>query len=583
MPIKNISLMTDDELRSYIESILNQELLLDWLHDDIPANRIIALYHTQTEENQRIRIRAAINWALLETFIAHPHDRLDAKLDELLADLAFLCESLKIDQSYRPLRALLDRGSLVGGDNFFYDKNTERLILRAIAVLQPAKMFVESVWELYWQAEDAFFWDVAFFGVRRADFRHAVRLLPEGYRRWKMGIDFDFPEALTQTIASAKTRSDRSEIMNSLREIPPEDVLRIQELLEAKGLGPSVLDLALPPVYTFETIKSHRGKIPFHIYYHRDLDGIGCAVSLTLFFAKEYGWPTRDIVTIPVEYGKSNWPDYKIRQPAAILDFLYHPKTLIYYDHHVAPFVSPEFEQSFLLRENRQLFRWEKGGSSATKLMFSDLRTWFERHFAEGVKAIPQFVEQIDKIDSARYDSVDEWLESDLPFMQLNRILHYLGGTDAFCNKLVQDLVHKDVAAVLSEPYYQDALRKLTQATDRQVLAVKEILESANNVILYDSAKPPGAPSFDKFRFLPYKFFPEAFFVVGIYIKGKVSFGVSVGRNPWNPRVPDINLGQLCAKFGGGGHKDVGGVTVNKYQDATVTSRDIIDVLHELN
>lgn len=133
----DISRMSDEELRTYLRGILKGEAVLNVVHDDVPSTRVLSLHQSQVDVRQKDRITAAISTILAEDFIGEVQVRLDARDDEFLADLAFLCESLKITESYRLLRALLDRGTHVPGENFFYQKNTERIILRALVVSAP--------------------------------------------------------------------------------------------------------------------------------------------------------------------------------------------------------------------------------------------------------------------------------------------------------------------------------------------------------------------------------------------------------------------------------------------------------------
>lgn len=573
----DISRMSDEELRTYLRGILKGEAVLNVVHDDVPSTRVLSLHQSQVDVRQKDRITAAISTILAEDFIGEVQVRLDARDDEFLADLAFLCESLKITESYRLLRALLDRGTHVPGENFFYQKNTERIILRALVVLQPPYLLIDTIWRIYWNSDDDFFWDVAFFGIRRSNLQLAISLLPDAYLRWRENRKMDFPQALYGILKTEMSREDFVKLRNVLGQVPSDDIVRIQSILEAKGISVDTRTMVFPPVYTLDTIRQ-RSKDTIHIYYHRDLDGVSATVTLMLYLAQEYGRKAKGIATIPVDFDKKAiWQDYDVKQPSAILDFLYHPKALIYYDHHKKPFVNKGFEDSFNLRRQGKLFRLQRGGSSTTKLVFDDLIEFFRGRFSGQFEMIQQMVAETDGIDRARFADVDEWLRSGTPTGKLNRILNQVKDDD-FYNKVIQDLCHKDIDTVLARPEYQ---RILVEAEERQaweVESVRRILERDNDVVIYDSAIDKAVPSYPVFRLLGYKFYPEALFTVGIY-KKMSHYEVSVGKNPWKPGIPDIDVGSLCISLGGGGHDDVGGVTLKTYEEAKMVSRAIIDSL----
>jgi len=104
----------------------------------------------------------------------------------------------------------------------------------------------------------------------------------------------------------------------------------------------------------------------------------------------------------------------------------------------------------------------------------------------------------------------------------------------------------------------------------------RTISENVRNVIQFDGV----VALFDQSdyewpyqRYLPYRFFPEARFVVGIY-RFHSGFTVSVGRNPW-ARAPAIHIGRLCEQWGGGGHQAVAGITFEDAREARSVAESI--------
>ena len=73
--------------------------------------------------------------------------------------------------------------------------------------------------------------------------------------------------------------------------------------------------------------------------------------------------------------------------------------------------------------------------------------------------------------------------------------------------------------------------------------------------VAYTDLTGHGVSTFNKF--IPYALHGEAQFSVAVSVyPGKVK--VSVGSNPWKELPAGVNIGELCASKGGGGHPAVG-------------------------
>ncbi|MCW5806486.1 MAG: hypothetical protein KIT31_29245 [Deltaproteobacteria bacterium] len=78
------------------------------------------------------------------------------------------------------------------------------------------------------------------------------------------------------------------------------------------------------------------------------------------------------------------------------------------------------------------------------------------------------------------------------------------------------------------------------------------------DVIVFDRFGEPGARSPG---FLGYLLFPTCLYAVSA-TRTSSSIKISVGVNPWTAAVRRHDIGELCARYGGGGHAVVGGVTL---------------------
>ncbi len=583
----NMSDKSDKEIKEYLERVLGSQTQLDWLHDESPAYRIFSIYQCQNDARQQRRIQNAVYSILKENFVHKVHEKLDKDTDRLLGELAFLAERLKITSSYYIFRSLIDRGSLGRGRNVFARKNTERLILRTLIVLQRPKLLGDSIWRLYWQAANPTFADVAFLGIRRSDRQLAIELIKDGYKRWKGdNKSFNFPQALWE-LANSASETELTMLSKALGILESDkDKSALRSTLISMGLSRNKLRTLCPPEGSSYIINSRRifkGK-ELHVYYHRDMDGIGCAVLLSLFLIHHYGHNQNKIILSPIDHGQElwveNWVKSRLKKPSAILDFLYHKDAIIYYDHHSTSFISNEDENNFndrLRGTNDKYLRLVKGETSAIKLIFSDLKNFFEEHLPERFPGIERMVNEINKIDSGRIDNPLEWYKFKSLFQKFNLICLY-NRTDEFCNKLVRDLIQKDPALLFMDATYKHLIVEAYERFTKDVITVRNCLEIYyDRIILYDAVRH----KIPFHRFLPYFICEGASFVIGIYEK-KNAYEVSVGKNPSQAKKIDMDIGGLCRAIGdghGGGRRDVGGITTSSYDEACDKAETVIGLL----
>jgi len=67
---------------------------------------------------------------------------------------------------------------------------------------------------------------------------------------------------------------------------------------------------------------------------------------------------------------------------------------------------------------------------------------------------------------------------------------------------------------------------------------------------------------------------------VGV-IPTRAGFHVSAGENPWNPPDADVHIGRLMERYGGGGHKAVGGANPHDLAAARTAAAEIAEVLRQ--
>ena len=92
-----------------------------------------------------------------------------------------------------------------------------------------------------------------------------------------------------------------------------------------------------------------------------------------------------------------------------------------------------------------------------------------------------------------------------------------------------------------------------------------------------------GDPTDDLAYFGPYYLYPKMMYLVRFhpFPKKPTLFHINVGSNPWRRAENKKHIGGLLQKYGGGGHKDVGGVEINGKQNTLNAVADFVAFLNK--
>ena len=294
------------------------------------------------------------------------------------------------------------------------------------------------------------------------------------------------------------------------------------------------------------------------IYYHSDFDGIVSASMLYRFVGKVSN-------LYPVDYHlQKDWANKHLLRPSAIVDFLYHPDATFWFDHHSNPFVKASWRNSFF-ETSKQIWRPRAPSCPPVILEALPFTEVDKAHFAE-------YIHWSSVIDSALYMSVEEATDSHNPFIKLSRVIPII--KDAAKSEMVKLIAHNRVSAVLQHPFIVAGLKLIEHIDDTISENLTDLMQFDGIVVKLDQS------SYDwpYQRYQAYKFYPKARFVVGIY-KARQLFTVSVGPNPWQ-MPPDIDIGTICRRWGGGGHKTVGGMMFANVKAAKEAADEVVSTLH---
>lgn len=304
-------------------------------------------------------------------------------------------------------------------------------------------------------------------------------------------------------------------------------------------------------------------------------DGLSSAVLFTRLM-HERGHARADFEYRACGYGSTQQrPEEKILlgEENAILDYRFStsPKLTWYFDHHRTAFASEEERRVFDAAQNPQFF-FDSSYSSCTKLIFDTGKEKFG--FAD--PALEPLVRFADIIDSARFDSPQKAVDRSDPIMRLVSVVeHY--GDDAFYSTLVPQLLQKPLGEVAGSHFVNERYKPLGKKHERFVERVREKSQVQGRVVFVDLTD---AMLESVGKFVTYALYPESVYsvLVGV-LKGGPK--ISVGYNPWSGKPLDADISAICARYGGGGHPVVGGISfaANEVERARLVAHEIADEL----
>jgi len=288
------------------------------------------------------------------------------------------------------------------------------------------------------------------------------------------------------------------------------------------------------------------------------------------FLEDEKRWSIGNVRSVNYDV-RRDWLNFKLGERSAVLDFLYHPSASFWADHHGTTFVNPQLKAGYDARilDNPLMHFYNPLFGSTASLLWKNLHSFFD-----GRGRLREMMEWADKIDSARYDSVNEAIFGDAPALRINFSL-MLGDTE-YCESLVRELRERDLKDVAELP----------QVAQRFAEARKRVLNGLNQlqqrIVLLDD----GIAAFDVdvtdnavvSRYAPYHFFPNARYSIGIFRNVDGNVRITAMRNPWLA-FESLPLGKVFERYGGGGHQRVASVVVSGERAKEV--EQIADVILE--
>ncbi len=260
-----------------------------------------------------------------------------------------------------------------------------------------------------------------------------------------------------------------------------------------------------------------------------DFDGVVCAVLLknALGGHLPIAWAQpNDIQTGRIATGEND----------IVANLPFKPDCALWFDHHV----SNETDQTF-----KGLFRI---APSAAGLIY----TYFERRIDTG---FGELVRQADKIDSADLELEEILHPEDFPYILVSMTINTDEADHSdYCDHLVKLLGTQSIAHVITEPTVKRKCEQVVAQNKAYEQHLKQFTRMQGNVAITDFRNLDPTPNGN--RFLVYCLFPNAMVNMKLFMEGSQTV-VKLGHSIINRRC-QVNVGQLLAAYGGGGHRGAG-------------------------
>ena len=242
----------------------------------------------------------------------------------------------------------------------------------------------------------------------------------------------------------------------------------------------------------------------------------------------------------------------------------YHPRCAMWFDHHL------------LTDSNRKPPQAFKGRHA---LAPSAARVIYDYYSSDQLKKYEFLVRETDRLDSARLSHED--VTDPKGVILLGFTIDGRTGIEQFkdyFNTLVDWLQTMSIDEVLKRPEVAVRIRFLKDENANFLKVLKENSRLDRNVIITDFRSADKVPVGN--RFLVYTLFPKANVSVRLQWGPKKTFvATTVGHSIFN-RTSRANCGEICSRFGGGGHKGAGAVPLSG-DDVDQKIAEIINMVKE--
>lgn len=292
------------------------------------------------------------------------------------------------------------------------------------------------------------------------------------------------------------------------------------------------------------------------LYFHAPcFDGAVSAAIAGDVLQRLLGWERIELY--PVNYDlRQRWLSEKLGERSAVVDFLYHPSAMLWADHH---------ETTYLPGVSRtpvegQIALYDRTALSCARVLYDQTLT----KYADLRGKYRDWVGWSDKIDGARYDSVEEAMSGGSPALRISAALA-LDRDRSLSVWLAEHVQRHTIAEIAEAPTVRRDAGVFFDRVGRGLSCLRGAARmNKEGIVVFDVKSPDDAIVS---RYAAFYLFRDARYSVGV-VRWSRGAKITAMRNPWI-EFDSAPLGVFCEDLGGGGHHRVGSV----FYGATEVSR----------
>lgn len=269
-------------------------------------------------------------------------------------------------------------------------------------------------------------------------------------------------------------------------------------------------------------------------------------------------------------------PDLLLGDQNAVLDYRFTATERLdwYFDHHRTAFANDADRAFFESRRPLGRYFFDASYGSCTKLI-ADIG---KNAFGVEDPALETLVGWAERIDSASFGDAEQACDFSSPIMRFVSVVEH-HGNDAFLARVVPELLSKPLLEVASTSEIERRYQPIGERFARFKSEVEAHARDCGRVVLVDlTARPIDVLA----KFVTYALFPRSVYSV-VAAKQKQGFKIAVGYNPWCGQPLDRDVSAICSRYGGGGHRAVGGISFSddRADEVLPAVRAIVEELNE--
>jgi len=279
----------------------------------------------------------------------------------------------------------------------------------------------------------------------------------------------------------------------------------------------------------------------------------------------------------PINYSpalKKKWVSFKFKEPFIILDFLYHPRASWWFDHHQTSFITDKWREEFKGDKNHA---FDSTKRSACDLMAGHFKKEFNY---KPPKFVADLIKWATIIDSASYKSAKEAIEGKQPAIKLIKAFYSKNfENDAavkYFETIIKSLAGEPIARTIQIPVVKKEIKRIEKDNKEVKKIFKKISTVTGRTVFVDSTKTKAQLSI----FFGYYFFPKIDYSITLEFYGDY-YHLNVGKNPWKKTPAKVHIGEILKKYGGGGHKTVGGMERKTKPEILKIAGEVIEYLNK--